>query len=196
MQRDEEVYDFIIQNAKGLFQRYGLKKTTMEDIAKSSGKGKSTLYYYFKSKDEIFEAVVQQEMEIFIKELKEVVLQVKDAHIRLKLYCTENLKNLRKKANLYQIVFNELTNQLGLMHKLRQTFSHLELDFLKQILNEGIENNEFNLKQEEVAWFADIIAASLRGIELNMIWFEEYPDLEEKVEKMIDVFYNGIRVRS
>ncbi len=34
----------------------------MEDIAKAAGKGKSTLYYYYTSKDEIFNAVIEDEM--------------------------------------------------------------------------------------------------------------------------------------
>jgi AcrR family transcriptional regulator len=52
----------VVQAASRLFQRYGLVKTTMEDIARETGRGKSTLYYYFKSKDEIFDAVVNQEL--------------------------------------------------------------------------------------------------------------------------------------
>ena len=50
LQKDEIIIKEVIEAAKVLFQRYGLKKTTMEDIAKFVGKGKSTLYYYFPSK--------------------------------------------------------------------------------------------------------------------------------------------------
>ncbi|PZR32764.1 MAG: hypothetical protein DI538_19000 [Azospira oryzae] len=44
----------IINSAKKLMQQYGLKKTTMDDIAKAAVKSKSTLYYYFKDKEDIF----------------------------------------------------------------------------------------------------------------------------------------------
>ncbi|OJJ19615.1 hypothetical protein BKI52_22680 [marine bacterium AO1-C] len=194
MQKDEEIQAFILKNAKELFRRYGLKKTTMEDIAKSSGKGKSTLYYYFKSKDEIFEAVAKQEMESFIKDLKVEVLKVSHVQDRLKLFCSLAIKQLREKVNLYQIVFSELSNQMGLMHDLREKFKHLEIDFLKQILLEGVERQEIVMNTEDVSWFADILSASLRGLELHLVWFEDYPDLEAKLEKMIDMFYHGIKV--
>ena len=193
MQKDEEIQAFILKNAKGLFQRYGLKKTTMEDIAKSSGKGKSTLYYYFKSKDEIFEAVAKQEMESFIKDLKVDVLKASHVQARLKLFCRMAIRQLREKVNLYQIVFSELSNQMGLMHDLRAKFKHLEIDFLKQILLEGVERQEIAMNTEDVSWFADILSASLRGLELHLVWFEDYPDLEAKLEKMIDMFYHGIK---
>ena len=56
--KDELMVREILATAKKLFAQHGLKKTTMEDIANALGKGKSTLYYYFPGKTEIFEAVV------------------------------------------------------------------------------------------------------------------------------------------
>lgn len=47
--KDELLKEKILTGADMLFQKYGLTKTTMEDIAREAGKGKSTLYYYFKS---------------------------------------------------------------------------------------------------------------------------------------------------
>lgn len=195
MQRDEEIYKLILQSAKGLFQRYGLKKTTMEDIAKAAGKGKSTLYYYFKSKDEIFEAVVKEENEELHKELKEMIAQVTNVQSRLKLYCITHLKKLKEKINLYHIVFTELTNQMGVMYELRKKFNYFEIDFLKKILCEGVENNEIDMNPEDIEWLAVIMSASLRGLETNLVVLEQYPNLEEKVGKMVDMFYHGIKAR-
>ena len=62
MRKDELVKAAILQAAETLFQRWGIAKTTMEDIAHATGKGKSTLYYYFKSKDEVLEAVAMAQM--------------------------------------------------------------------------------------------------------------------------------------
>ena len=65
-QKEEIVKDDILKEAQKLFQQFGLKKTTMEDIARSMGKGKSTLYYYYCSKEQIFDAVISKEMtEVF-----------------------------------------------------------------------------------------------------------------------------------
>ena len=55
MTKEEIIVQEVLNGAKQLMQQYGLKKTTMEDIAKSVGKSKSTLYYYFKDKEEIFD---------------------------------------------------------------------------------------------------------------------------------------------
>ncbi|MFW6389223.1 MAG: TetR/AcrR family transcriptional regulator, partial [Marinilabiliaceae bacterium] len=48
----------ILKSARELFAKFGYRKTTMEDIAQALRKGKSSLYYYFKNKEEIFQAVI------------------------------------------------------------------------------------------------------------------------------------------
>lgn len=45
MNKDDLVKTSFLQAAEKLFQRWGINKTTMEDIAREAGKGKSTLYY-------------------------------------------------------------------------------------------------------------------------------------------------------
>jgi AcrR family transcriptional regulator len=61
--KDDIIKDDILKEAQKLFQQFGVKKTTMEDIAKAMGKGKSTLYYYYCSKEDIFDAVITKEMD-------------------------------------------------------------------------------------------------------------------------------------
>ncbi len=63
----EEIRNHIVGVARKIFTRNGFKKTTMEEIAEVSQKGKSSIYYYFASKEEIFRAVVENEA----RELKE-----------------------------------------------------------------------------------------------------------------------------
>jgi len=62
MEHSESVKQEILDTAKYVFAKYGYKKTTMNDIAKAIGKAKSSLYYYFSSKDEIFTCVVENEL--------------------------------------------------------------------------------------------------------------------------------------
>lgn len=47
----------ILTSALDLFRQYGYRRTSMEDIARAAAVAKGTLYLYFKSKDELFEAI-------------------------------------------------------------------------------------------------------------------------------------------
>ena len=52
----------LIEVARGLFAHQGLEATTMNDIAAASGKGRRTLYTYFRNKEEIYLAVIEEEL--------------------------------------------------------------------------------------------------------------------------------------
>ena len=51
----------------------GVENTTMNDIALASKKGRRTLYTYFKSKEDIYLAVVESELDILSDMMKHVV---------------------------------------------------------------------------------------------------------------------------
>ena len=62
----------LVDVARQLFAKKGLENTTMNDIAQASGKGRRTLYTYFKSKDDIYYAVIETELERLSDKLDEV----------------------------------------------------------------------------------------------------------------------------
>jgi AcrR family transcriptional regulator len=51
----------ILDAASALIMRYGYRKTTIEDIAREAGVGKGTLYLHWKSRDELFAALIMRE---------------------------------------------------------------------------------------------------------------------------------------
>ena len=67
--------DMLVDVARQLFAREGVENTTMNDIAKASKKGRRTLYTYFKSKNEIYDAVVESELAHLVVGLHTVVPQ-------------------------------------------------------------------------------------------------------------------------
>jgi AcrR family transcriptional regulator len=62
----------LIDVARQLFAKNGIENTTMNDIARESGKGRRTLYTYFKSKDDIYFAVIETELERLSDRLDEL----------------------------------------------------------------------------------------------------------------------------
>ena len=56
----DEVKDTIVGVARNIFSRFGFKKTTMDEIAIAARKGKSSIYYYFTSKEEIIRLLLKR----------------------------------------------------------------------------------------------------------------------------------------
>ena len=63
----------LIEVARELFARKGIEGTTMNDIATTSQKGRRTLYTYFRNKEEVFAAVIEDELEHLSEEMDKVV---------------------------------------------------------------------------------------------------------------------------
>ena len=60
----------LLDVARQLFASNGVEKTTMNDIATASDKGRRTIYTYFKNKKEIYEAVIERESEAIVQKLR------------------------------------------------------------------------------------------------------------------------------
>src|ERR1700741_3664001 len=59
----------IIESAMAWFDRHGLDKTTVVDIARAADVSRSTVYEYFRDKAEIVEACAEQSSQKFYREM-------------------------------------------------------------------------------------------------------------------------------
>ena len=91
----DEVREQLVQSARLVFARYGFKKTALDDIAREARKGKSTIYYYFKSKDDIFKAVIDAEAEIRSKSIEDQISAIEDPQQKLKTYIYVRMLSLK-----------------------------------------------------------------------------------------------------
>lgn len=195
MEKDEIVVQEIINSAKKLMQQYGLKKTTMEDIAKEAGKGKSTLYYYFKDKEEIFNKVINQEIDEFFNVVSNAVRKEADAIGMLKTYVVTKVKTLREKVNLYTFVIDNdfqgrLNNEFGI---LRNKYDNEEKKLISSIFTRGVKTNLF--KQEvmnEVDVLSELLVSCIRGVELDIITRKRNKALAEKADLLVEMLVTGI----
>src|ERR1700710_2991133 len=94
----------ILAAAKRLFQVHGLYKVTMDDVAKAIGKGRSSLYYYYKSKDEIFDAVMEVEIRELVAAIAAAVNQVQTVEQKIKAFCIAKLNVLRERRGFYNML--------------------------------------------------------------------------------------------
>ena len=117
MDKDDIVRDAILQAAERVFQKWGSNKTTMEDIAREAGKGKSTLYYYYQSKEEIFDAVVISEFEKILKKAKELAEETKTAKERLIKYIVESINEMKSRISAYTIIREEIKRNQNFIKK-------------------------------------------------------------------------------
>jgi AcrR family transcriptional regulator len=188
--KDEEVKNSILEAAKRVFQKWGLNKTTMEDIAHEAGKGKSTLYYYFKSKDEIFESLIMDELKSIIIKATTSVNIVSSSKEKLKKYIATMLTEMKKTVSIYPLIKGEIKGNKEFIAKLRKQLDDKEESIIMEILKQGLKSGEFNfLNETELSKAANVIVGVIRGLEFYL--FFDIDD-DEKIDIITRMIAEGI----
>ena len=187
----EEVKNSIIAVARQIFSRFGFKKTTMDEIAIASRKGKSSIYYYFESKEDIFEAVVEKEASMLRRELQEAIKTVADPKEKLKVYVLVRMKTLKNLANYYDAIRSEYLSHLDFVENIRKKYDDEEITMVESILKEGAEKMEFNIDNTRLAAIA--IVTALKGLEIPMFWQNNADfDMEKRLDDLINILFYGL----
>lgn len=190
---DEDVKSEIIKAARSLFMKYGYNKTTMEDIAKSAGKGKSTLYYYYPSKDDVMLEVLQSEADALFKVLKERLALFHTAKEKFQNYFIIGNEFVEKTANLYQIMRSELIDNYPIQKKLRAIYDDRDIEYIKSILVFGIENNEFTrINPNDLDDLATIISATNQTLIFTLFIEQEYENWKKHTNLLFNVVMQGM----
>jgi len=155
----------ILKIAQEIFSKYGYKKTTLDDIANAVRKGKSSLYYYFKSKEDLFQAVIMKEVEVLAKELDKVVNRNTDPIDKLRDYMLTKINTFRNLANFYNALENDVT-AIGFIEDIKHRYEQDEIRLIKRILIEGVRKNEFEIYDFNLAAIG--ITMALKGLEMPL----------------------------
>jgi len=187
----DEVREQLVQAARQVFARYGFKKTALDDIAREARKGTSTIYYYFKSKDEIFKAVIDAEAEIRTKSIDDQISRIEDTQLKLKTYIYVRMRTLKMVGNYYEAIKNDLLDNLYFINTLRTDHFDAEVDRIKRMLIEGIDKGIFTIENPELT--AKTIVTLLHGFEVPLIMKNlSDEELQKSVDEMLNILFFGI----
>lgn len=160
--------NILVDVARQLFAKKGLESTTMNDIAIASGKGRRTLYTYFKNKEEVYLAVIIAELERLSEKMSEVAdkhLSPEDKLVEI-IYAHLNLikEAVSRNGNLRAEFFRDI----WMVEKVRKNFDQAEIKLFTRVLEEGIESDEFNI--ENVSLVAEVMHYCVKGMEVPYIY--------------------------
>jgi AcrR family transcriptional regulator len=188
-EKEQEFKNHIINKATEIFSRFGFNKTTMEDIAKSVNKAKSSIYYYFASKLEILRAVIDRESESMKQELSRSIKEHATPQDKLRAYVMTRINFLKKTVNFYNNVVDEYFKHYNFIDKAREKHFKDELAIIKSILKEGIERKSFTIKDIDAAALAIITA--IKGLEYPFVTSDSLSE-KTNVEGLVDILLMGI----
>ncbi|KAA6338556.1 HTH-type transcriptional repressor KstR2 [termite gut metagenome] len=175
--------DKLLDTARRLFAKMGVENTTMSDIAVASEKGRRTIYTYFKSKEDIYLAVVESELNVLLDTMKQVIdTEISPDSKIVKIIYThlDVIKNVvERNGTLRACFFRDIWN----VEKVRKEFDTKEIQFFKDILWEGQKKGVFRI--DDIDMTATLMHHCVKGIEVPYIRGRIGENLTKKPVKYI-----------
>lgn len=191
----------ILDAARKRFAYYGFSKVTMDEIAADVGMGKTSLYYYFPTKESLFQEVVKQEKNQFFNDINSMVAEKITPCEMLRRYAAKRIEHFRNLANLRALGLQQHGEMKSWSLGLYEDFQKQEVKALMQILQIGKKSGDFvisNLQQS-----AEVIMQMLYGprswvlhkVQRNLDDEETFRLIEQATKEIVEIILNGIKKR-
>ncbi|HMB22142.1 MAG: TetR/AcrR family transcriptional regulator [Chloroflexota bacterium] len=126
-----------------LFLNKGFNETSMREIAEAAGIGKSTLYDYFRTKDEILLSFVEDEIQRLTERAKEITKQEVGAQEKLRQMMFAYMDYLAANEDFYMKLSTEVQRLAQESLARIQRKRHALQDMLRDIIDEGVQEGCF-----------------------------------------------------
>jgi len=195
----------ILSSARNAFIKHGLSTTSMDRIAKEAELAKGTLYLYFRSKDELLMGLIADDMEMLIKRIHRVVdkpIRADDkliqAFVEFHAFSKENqfFFQVMTQLNIVQMVNGDYSQET--LEKFSSTNQNV-VDLIKQIVQEGVDSNVFDLHtsvHDVVVQLIIALKGSIVILKNNMVppfWVRQ--EERELLEQIVRTLVRGISQR-
>jgi AcrR family transcriptional regulator len=190
LQHKQEVRARILDAAESLFSKQGYHDTSMDEIVGESGLSKGAIYGYFGSKDELFLALQQRQLETSLKEIRLTFASEDSAKAKLEKstdIAFASLVGLSRQSCRMNLEFAVAAPRMNSLQRMRDSRFKTERDFLAGLIDEGIKTGEFR-RDIDPDSTASMLIAMVDGLALN--WastsFEfDWDVLKNKAKKLV-----------
>ncbi len=173
--------ELILKGALEVFKSKGIEGSTMDEIALESGFGKATLYYYFKSKEEVFSAILVNGWESLWQDLEPIISQdnksPRDTFVQILLSISDNV---RSRPGLYEFLFN-VPKKINFDSQDWRSYQERIYSIISTLIEEGIKIGEFPQSKPEVLFKA------LGGLFMGLVLMgKDKPVSKKDIENLLN----------
>jgi AcrR family transcriptional regulator len=183
----------ILDAARQQFAKTGLRKTSLTDIAKPLGVGKTAVYHHFRGgKRELMEEVMRHEEEVLLNHLRRAIARESDPRKQLRALIVCKLNHGRQLRKLLA-VSRDVGEEIASIYATRErSFNSEELSIIEEILKRGMAKKVF--KPADPLQLAASLQMLARRVEMVLV-FEMTPrTMEQQIDDLFDILFYGIAV--
>lgn len=180
----------IFEAAIKIFSTCGFDGATMEDMAQEAGVAKGTLYYHFKSKEELFKYIITEGMELVGQQLKEAAEKEKSSLEKLKVLCRVQLKLVSEKRDFFKVVMSQLWGQEVRQLELRDIINRYLVNiegYIKKAMEDGV------IRKDEPYFMAYTFFGALCTAAIYELINENSSNADKVTERLMSYLMSGIQ---
>jgi AcrR family transcriptional regulator len=185
----------ILDAASEVFAERGVHQSRMDDIVKKSGLSKGTLYWYFKSKDEILIAIFERMFDREFRELERISASPGHAAEKIHTFIQYALVDFNKMLRLMPLAYEFLSlafRRRFFQEAFKRYINHY-VDILVPIIQDGIDQGEF--KPVDPTEVAIAIGAIFEGTILLWVYDHSLVDINTHILSGIRFLLTGIQTQ-
>ena len=173
--------DLILDAALQVFKKKGIEGSTMDEIALEADFGKATLYYYFKSKEDVFSAILTNGWKDLWANLEPVISEdnksPRDTFVNILLCISDNV---RARPGLYEFLFNA-PKKINFDSESWRSYQERIYSVISTLLQEGIKLGEFPKSKPQVLFKA------LGGLFMGLVLMgKDKPVSKKDIEQLLN----------
>ena len=171
----------ILTGALDVFKLKGLEGATMDEIANQSGFGKATLYYYFKSKEDVFSAILENGWINIWESLEPIIANQKSPRQAFVSLLIKIAEIAQDRPGLFEFLFNA-PKAIKLENQPWKEYQHRLYGVIQGLLEDGVKAGEFPKINPELMFKA------LGGLFMGLVFMgdKKEPVSEKDVEKLLN----------
>lgn len=198
--KDKNTENQILDAAESIFQSKGMDGARMQEIADKAGINKAMLHYYYRSKQQLFEAVFKHAFSLLAPQLNKILNDESTIEEKIKNFTFNYISFVSKHPYLPNFIIQELNRNPGFTESLRHTEGFPNIEKFKKQLNDEIENgNILPIKAEQL--FINILALNVfpfiakpllkTFINIDDVSYKQI--IEERKTEVADFIINSIK---
>ena len=186
----DDTRDKILKVSAKIFAHYGFHKTTIDEIAGAAHKAKGSVYYYFESKEELFRAVVADEISVIKTGLTQVIVNSRDVTSMLRNFMLTRMLLVKEAVNYHETVKADFIGGYDFLEDIRDEFFRFEMELLKAILDKGVREQKLEIRDTNAT--ANVIMLAVKAIEVPFYLQKKISQYENTVLELLDLIIRGI----
>ena len=177
----------IFHQVVNIFLKKGFQETSMREIAEAAGLGKSTLYDYFKTKDEILVYFFEDQLNDMTEDAQKIALQNSSANIRLRQVMEKYIEISKANKSLFLKLTQEAQRLKPESQKQVQEKRYAYQDLVRALIDEGIREGVFRKVNSLLA--ARLLISSMGTVVYGS---RLIGTPQEMLKETLDIFFKGV----